>query len=78
MHMTKLSNTKRALILAVALAAIGGSVAPAVAGQFGRTTMFCDTPAGPGPVLVRPTSWLGRSCYLATVYGPVWGYFVEF
>jgi len=61
------------MVLAAAIA-IGFSGA-AFAGQFGPMYMFCHTPFGNGPVLMRPAHWLGNSCWMP---GPVQGYWVPF
>ena len=61
-------------LAAVALLGSGTTVASATQWPF-TVYMFCDTPAGPGPVLVRPAAWLGRSCYVLFPGGRVYGVF---
>ena len=48
----------------------------AAAGQVPRIYMQCVTPAGNGPVLLRPAWWVGNTCWVPTRFGPIYGVFV--
>jgi hypothetical protein len=60
------------LIAAAAIVLGGGRVARA---QWGAVYVFCGTPAGRGPTLLRPAGVVGQPCYLWFAgYGRVYGY----
>jgi hypothetical protein len=70
---------KRTIARLILAGLLGAGIAQAAsAGQWGTTTMVCMTEYGPGPVLIRPVSWLGRDCWLPSPYGPIQGVFVKF
>jgi hypothetical protein len=60
----------------LAIAAILATTFAGAASAQGLVPMVCATIYGNGPILYRPVSWIGATCYVATPAGPVYGTFV--